>query len=247
MATRRTKTEVEAATVPKTGWRGRLRMPKITLALSAFIMSLSVTLINAYYALRGPEVTLLPSAKLFLYRDGEGPDSNLMAAISLSMVNSSSTYGDVILDAGIDMPDKARFAWHGLVTPVMLADPAIAASKCPVDARCISHDGLTLIQLPDEIPELAAGKALQRSFVFALMASNCSGSKSACTRYRDFNRALQAISEKPLDIVLHVKFHADGQRTLRCRRPLIARDYVADVGWSSITCRTVTVRGGGLF
>ena len=57
---------------------GRLRLlPRVTLALSAFIMSLAVTLISAYYALQGPEVLVRPPQQVLIYRDGEGAQSIL--------------------------------------------------------------------------------------------------------------------------------------------------------------------------
>lgn len=235
----------EESELPPASWWGRLKLPKLTLALSAFIMSMTVTLFNVYYALRGPEIVLLEKADVLLYRDGEGSSSTLMAAVKISMVNASGDYGDVMLDTQLTTPDGARFGWQGQVTPVLFADPAIANSKCPVDSRCMTFNGLTLIELPDEIPDLPAGSARQRHFTFAIASSNCSGSRTACARYGDFDKALATISRKPFDITVRFHFHADGRRTLRCQDTAVSRAYLEKTGWSSIQCSKVTVKGGG--
>lgn len=50
--------------------RRRFSFPRMTLALSAFIMSLTITLISAYHGLQGAEMLVRAPDKVILYRDG---------------------------------------------------------------------------------------------------------------------------------------------------------------------------------
>jgi hypothetical protein len=97
------------------GGGGSRRFPRVTLALSAFIMSLVVTLISAYYALQGPEVLVRPPEQILLYRDGEGEQSILGFGIRLDMINGASDYGDVMLEAELS---PVSFDYQTVLRPV---------------------------------------------------------------------------------------------------------------------------------
>ena len=143
------KVEEAPASEAKRGW---LRAPKLTLGLSAFIMSLTVTLINASYALRGSDIVVLPPAEALLYRDGDGAGSVLTAAMPLSMINAASGYGDLLLDATLALPDGARFDWQGQVTPVLFADPQNAMSNAftqAIEGFAKAHGNDALKKFPE--------------------------------------------------------------------------------------------------
>ena len=104
---------------------------RFSLALSAFIMSVTITLINAFYSVRGSEIVLLEPEQVILYRDGEGDQAVLAFAMQLPMINAAGgQHGDVMLKADLQPgSDSPRFRYQAVVTPVFTNIPN-AADRC---------------------------------------------------------------------------------------------------------------------
>ena len=218
-------------------------LPRPSLALSAFIMSLAVTLISAYYALQGPEVLVRPPQQILLYRDGEGQQSILGFDVRLDMINSATDYGDVMLDAALSPADSgASFRFQNVMRPVFTGAAAVS-DECELGSRCISHPGLKLIEQPDVLVDVAGGAARAMHLSFPAAQWNCEGAKAACARFATFNQAAAAIGARPLDVRITLKLNGDGIRQIRCRGGKVDISYLKGVGWMTLACEQSEVQG----
>lgn len=218
--------------------------PRVTLALSAFIMSLVVTLISAYYALQGPEVLVRPPEQVLLYRDGEGDQSILGFGVRLDMINGASDYGDVMLDAELTpVGSGASFHFQNVMRSVFTGSAPVS-DECELGSRCIAHPGLRLIEQPDTLVDLAGGAARAMHLSFPAAQWNCDGSEQACARYATFDQALAALATRRLEISIKLNFNRDGNRTIRCSAGRIDANYVRQLGWATLACDDSSVSGG---
>ena len=233
-----------AAEEPKPERKPWWRRFRPNLAISAFAMSLTLPLINAYYAVRGANIVVLPPEQILLYRDGEGDKAVLSLAMQLNMINSaSSNYGDVMLDASIQpKAGGPEFRYSSLVHPVF-ADTAATSGQCAFGSRCLSLPGLFMIELPDDLVSLPGGGAKQIFLSFPAASWNCVGKADQCAAYGTFDKALQAMGTHPLDTKLTIRFHSDGHRDIRCGGGPINTAYLAKVGWLAVPCQQVKVSG----
>lgn len=220
--------------------RGRLRFaPSLrleeSLSLAAFVMSLGITLINVYYAMRGSEIAVDPPAQLILYRDGEGDASVLTATVRVDMINVSDGYGDVLKSARLSLDrDATRFDYQGTVKAVF-ADTA-STPPCELGKRCITLPGLYLVERSDEILDMPSGSARAFQLSFPLVSWNCAGNAEGCGRFKTFSTSVQSLPSKGLVATVDLKFHSDGARVLRCATGGINLDYLRKVGWISVPC-----------
>lgn len=220
--------------------RGRLRFaPSLrleeSLSLAAFVMSLGITLINVYYAMRGSEIAVDPPAQLILYRDGDGDASVLTATVRIDMINVSDGYGDVLKSARLSLDsDATRFEYQGTVKAVFAntANPP----PCELGKRCITLPGLYLVERSDEILDMPSGSARAFQLSFPLVSWNCDGSAQGCGPFETFPKSVQSLPSKGLVATVDLKFHSDGRRTLRCAANAINLDYLRKVGWVSLPC-----------
>lgn len=217
----------------------RLSVRGLSLGLAAFILSLTLALINGFYALRGSEVVVQQPDSVLLYRDGEGDQSVLMIAIRTPMINTAAAeHGDVVMETRARLAgDDARFGFQSIVQPVLGGGED--NSGCELRARCIRLPSLLVVEYPDAIADIAGGTAYVRTFSFALTEGNCSGS-DACERYGNFASAVDALAGKPLDARFEFELFDDGKRTLICRTAPLDADlsgFLADVGWINLPCR----------
>ncbi len=210
------------------------------LSLAAFILSLTVALIGAYYALRGAEVVVKGPESVLLYRDGDGDQAALVAAIRLSMVNTAAAdYGDVLMDATLrpDLRSGETFAYSALVQPVFGGDSS--EGGCDLSARCIRLPQLKVVEYPDTIADLPGRSANVRTLTFVMTRSSCTGS-AACARYGNFASAVAALKDRPLDIAIDLQFNDDGDRSHRCRTAALGAqgvEFLLDVGWITLPCQ----------
>ena len=217
--------------------------PRVTLALSAFIMSLVVTLISAYYALQGPEVLVRAPSQVLLYRDGEGERSILGFDLRLDMINGASDYGDVMLDAElVPAGSGVRFAFQNVMRPVFTGDAPVS-TDCELGSRCIGLPGLRLIEQPDVLVDLPGGAARAMHLSFPAVQWNCTGDAKACARYASFDQALAAFAGRPLEFTVTLRFNRDGERKVHCRGGTIDVAYLREVGWMSLACAQSSVSG----
>ena len=217
----------------------RLSVRGLSLGVAAFVLSLTIALINGFYALRGSEVVVQQPESVLLYRDGEGDQSVLMLAIRAPMINTAaSEHGDVVMDTTAKLAgDGTRFAFQSIVQPVLGGGED--NTGCELRARCIRLPSLLVVEYPDAIADLPGGAANVRTFSFALTQGNCSG-PDACARYGNFAAAVAALGGKPLEASFDVEFFDDGERTLRCTTAPLDEEltgFLADVGWINLPCR----------
>lgn len=210
------------------------------LSLAAFILSLTAALIGAFYALRGAEVVVKGPESVLLYRDGEGDQAALVAAVRLSFVNTASAnYGDVLMDAALRLDRKSaeQFRYASLAQPVF--GDTSDEGGCDLSARCIRLPQLKIVEYPDTVADLPGRSASVRTLTFVLTQSSCTGS-SACSRYGNFASAVAALKGRPLDMTVELEFNDDGGRVHHCRSaPLDAEraEFLETVGWITLPCQ----------
>lgn len=210
-----------------------------SLSLAAFLMSLSITLINVYYALRGSELSVDPPVQLILYRDGQGDASILTAAIRFEMINTSDGYGDVLKDATLSFDaGRTSFQYQGTVRTVLASNVGGDASSCELGLRCIGLPGLYVVERSDEILETPAGSARAFNLSFPLVAWNCHGGGTDCGRFGSFGASAGALPKKDLVATFSLRFHSDGVRSLRCDAGALELGYLQKVGWISVPCKS---------
>lgn len=245
VAASETVAEDDEASADSEGTRGGLRwFPRVTLALSAFIMSLAVTLISAYYALQGPEVLVRPPEQVLLYRDGAGAQSILGFGVQLDMINGASDYGDVMLQAELSPANAdVAFAFQSVLRPVFTGSAKASTEDCALGSRCIAHPGLLLVEEPDTLVDLSGGAARAVNLSFPTAQWNCRGLQRACARYATFDKAAAAVASGPLNLSIRLTFNRDGERTVRCTGGKINSEYLQKFGWATLACDESEVTG----
>ena len=207
-----------------------------SLSLAAFLMSLSITLINIYYAARGSEVAVDPPAQLILYRDGSGDASVLTAAARLDMINVADGYGDVVKEASLSLAQgEPEFAYQGTLRTVFVGSE-VKPPQCELGLRCVNNPGLHIIERSDEILDVPSGAAKSFHLSFPAIAWNCAGPDTACGRYGKFEEAVQTLARTGLKSRIRLRFHSDGERVLKCTTGPVDLDYLAKIGWISVPC-----------
>ena len=207
------------------------------MSIAAFVMSLTATLISVYYSFRGSDMAVDPPAQLILYRDGEDDASVLTAAVRLEMINLADGYGDVLKDASISFDGgHTRYDYQGTVKTV-LANAGADKPGCDSGLRCIDLPGLHVIETTDEILDTPAGAARAFNFSFPLVSWNCDGDGKSCARFESFRKSAATLPAKGLTATVRVRFHSDGERTLRCATGALNLDYLRKVGWISVPCK----------
>ena len=225
--------------------RGRLRFaPSLrleeSLSLAAFVMSLSITLINVYYSMRGSEVAVDPPAQLLLYRDGTGDASVLAAAARFDVINVSDGYGDVLKSATVSFDGgRSSFEYQGTLKTVFAGGEGQPSPACELGVRCLQWPGLYLVERSDEILDMPSGAARAFTLSFPLVSWNCQSGAQGCDRFDSFAKSLATLPAKGLSATLRLRFHSDGRRTLRCRTGALDLDYLRKVGWVSVPCTNV--------
>ena len=220
--------------------KGRLRFaPSLrieeSLSLAAFVMSLGITLINVYYAMRGSEIAVDPPTQLILYRDGIGEASVLIAAFRVDMINTSDGYGDVLKGASLSMDGgQARFDYQGTLKTVFANNATERAPACELGARCLQLPGLYVVERSDEILDMPSGAARGPSLSVPLVSWNCVGGH--CDRFETFGKSLRALPVKGLSATIRLRFHSDGERVLHCKTGPLNLSYLQKVGWISLPC-----------
>lgn len=230
------------------GTASKRRFAWVTLSLSAFIMSLTATLINVFYAVQGSEITIQAPRQILLYRDGEGENSVLSVAMRLELINTAKDYGDVLLGANfLPRRDGPQFLQEGLAQPVFTIKADEEAANCELGASCTALPGMLVIQRGDFIMDMPAGSARALTPYFWLVQHSCEGAGKACKTYADFDDAVAELAKGPLDMRLRVRFQNDGEREIICRGAKIDADYLKDIGWTQVACTESKVTGDRWF
>lgn len=208
------------------------------LSLAAFVMSLSITLLNVYFSLRGSEIAVERPSQVILYKDGRGEESVLTAAVRLDLMNTSDSYGDVLREATISLDGgKTSFSSQSTIKAV-LADGAVPSAECQLDLRCMRLPGLRITEQNDEILETPPANARVYTVAFPLISWNCKAQNVSCASYDKFSTSAEQIGEKGLTALIRLRFHSDGEKRLKCRVDSLDMAYLKKVGWVSAQCRT---------
>ena len=220
---------------------------RLNLAISAFIMSVTITLINAFYSVRGSEVIVLEPEQVILYRDGEGEYAVLGLAIGLPMINAGGGHqGDVLLKADIQPGNAApRFRYMAVVTPVF-TDVPNAAERCALGQRCVPLPGLLIMETPNEVVDIPGGSARSRAFSFVASTGTCARPHARCAAYGNFDQAIRQLGTAPIQFTVRLEFYGDGDRTIECRTDAADLRYLREIGWVGLACRAASVRGAPL-
>ncbi|USU07925.1 hypothetical protein NF700_12645 [Sphingomonadaceae bacterium OTU29MARTA1] len=215
---------------------------RMSLSLAAFIMSVSITLLNTYASLRGAEIVARPPNSVLIYRDGQADKSILTMAMRLPMINTAADYGDLLLDATVrPARNGPSFRYHALLRPLFIENSRSAAGKCGIDDRCIALPGLLVAEGSDDIVDIPGGAARSHYFGFALTSWNCEGAQRECAQYKDAQSVTKILSGKLLDVEVNLHYNGDGTRRIRCRGAKIDTRYLEQFGWLSLPCPTSSV------
>lgn len=227
-----------------TGRRGRLRFaPTLqleqSLSLAAFVMSLGITLINVYYAMRGSEIAVDQPRQIILYRDGDGAASVLTAAVRVDAINVADGYGDVLKDASLSFDSgRASFDYQGTIKTVFVGESKAASPPCELGLRCLTLPGLFVVERSDEILDVPSGAARAYQLTFPAVQWNCRGADPRCSAFGSFADSARLLDGRDLSVRVKLRFHSDGARTLECRAARFDAAYLAKVGWVSIPCQS---------
>lgn len=225
------------------GGAGRWRS-KITISLSAFVMSLAMTAISAYSGLRGSDLVVVPPKQILLFRDGEGANSILSVAARFDIINASADYGDVLLEASTRLGQSGPvFAFSAPIKATFTSRSREAAEGCAIDSRCIPLAGLLVVEQPDTMIDFGGGASRTVTLSFPATGWNCTSSKEQCAAYDSFEKALAAIGKQPLDLEFALKFNSDGERKIFCGSDKPDLGYLAQAGWISLACKEREVKG----
>jgi hypothetical protein len=223
----------------------RRRFPKLTLAAAGFTLSVTLALINAFYAIRGSVVVVQPLEQIIVYRDGEGANAVMVFATRMAMINTADgAHGDVLMQTSLTPIAKGpTFNRSGEVQLVFSGAPP---GSCELGARCISLPGLLAIEKPDHILDIPGGSVRDTYLGYPATLWNCVGDSKDCARFADFDHAVEAISGKPLTVSVKASFYGDGERTLRCTVRPVDAAYLRKTGWTTASCSDATVKGAPL-
>lgn len=220
------------------------RILRPTLALSAFVMSLTIALIGAYHSLLGAEIIVQPPEQVIFYRDGEDAHSVLSIAVRANTMNTATGYGDVLTSARISVgQNEPSFKYDGIVKPIFVTKNSKIASDCESDANCIRLNGLIVVQQPDELVAVPGDSAKGMTLGFTL---GCGSTIENCNNYKDYLAGFDLIRRIPLTIRMVLDFHSDGRREIICSVGRLTRaksQFLHDSGWVSAKCLTTSVSG----
>lgn len=210
-----------------------------SLSLAAFVMSLGITLINIYYAMRGSEIAVDQPRQIILYRDGEGSSSVLTAAVRVDAINVADGYGDVLKDASLTFDaDRASFEYQGTIKTVFVGESKAASPPCELGLRCLSLPGLIVVERSDEILDVPNGAARAYQLSFPAVQWNCRGAEGQCIKFGTFAESARLLNGRDLAVRIKLHFHSDGARTLNCHSARFDAAYLAKVGWVSVPCQS---------
>ncbi|GAD51038.1 hypothetical protein NT2_14_00420 [Caenibius tardaugens NBRC 16725] len=202
-------------------------------------MSLAMTMISTYYALRGSDVIVVPPKQVILFRDGNGAGSIMSIVARFDMINASADYGDVLLNISAQVGKNGpRYDYSAPAKAIFTNDVAAAADDCASDSRCIPLTGLMVAEQPDDMFALGGGAARTTTLVFPMAEWNCKGEAAQCGKYSTFEKSLTSIGKNPLSVEFSLKFHSDGARKIVCvSDAAVDSQYLQNAGWISFACQ----------
>jgi hypothetical protein len=217
------------------------------LAVSAFMLSLVIALINAYYAMRGSEIVVQRPEQVLLYRDGQGEGSILALSVRVPIINAASgEHGDVMTGASVRFRHLPRvsFSFQSIADPTFVEQTTDA---CPSGSRCIKLPGLLISERQDDLVSSPGGSALVRHLSFPILADTCSGPPDQCQRFGNWTKSMPLVARDQMEVRVILRFYSDGERTLTCRVDRVDAQYLNRFGWATLPCTQSRVSGGSFF
>lgn len=210
-------------------------------ALSALLLSVVISLINAYYVIRHSEIVVQPPEQILFYRDGDV----VVAAVQLSMMNvAGQDHGDMLKSANIEMTGASRFRFESAVEPIITQEAETV--ECELQLRCIRFDNMIVLQKWNQVFDLPGGAANARYLSFPLSAVNCEGLEDLCLRYSNPDPLGSVLPSSGETLKIRLSFSEDGEREISCEIDSLeqgARDYFERQGWVTTQCSRSDVSG----
>jgi hypothetical protein len=232
----------------RTGRKWQLPKPnEVTIGGAAFLLSLTIAAATFTQTLLGPEIDFIPPEQILLYRGGRPGGAVLYAAIRLPVVNRSSAYNDVVVSSTLQLSDgDPALPYFSLVTPVFNdeSEPEKSRGHCVQGRRCHAFRKMAISELGDDVILIPAGGAHAHYYAFRML---CRGGEKSCSKYSDFDQALDALRGRPLEFEFRMKLYSDGERTITCPVEQINAEHIRKVGWQSLDCKSPVAHGGPLF
>jgi hypothetical protein len=221
-------------------------LSEVTIGGAAFVLSLSIALGSFIQFILGPEIDVLPPEQILIYRGGTPDRAVLYAAIRLPMVNKSSGYNDVIVDAGIQpFGTGPKMAYTTLINPVFNdeEDPALSKAHCVQGRRCHHFAKMAISELGDDVVVIPAGGAHANYYAFRLF---CRGEKG-CSDLATVDKAVAALETRSREITITLNLYSDGPRTITCPIAPISASHLREFGWLSRPCKDSRVSSAPVF
>ncbi|MEA2207273.1 MAG: hypothetical protein QOE77_4049 [Blastocatellia bacterium] len=224
-------------------WYKRL---SVVLSLAALIVAVPTALFNAFFAVRGPEIVVLEPKTVVLHKNS-GPRGGavLSVAVPFFTINTSTSHGDVLIGADIRFEENGpRFNFDRTATPIFLNSQG-PAGPCDMRNRCFHLGDLLIIEEPEAVVDMPPGTARTRylSFNLSPASGDCTGASADCLAYGDFEHAVRRLASRPFELRATVRFHADGEREIRCFTGPRSLQILLRDGSQAVTCSQRQVSG----
>lgn len=217
-------------------------LSEVTIGGAAFVLSLSIALGSFIQFVLGPEIDVLPPEQILIYRGGLPDRAVLYAAIRLPIVNKSSGYNDVIVDATLQpFANGPKVSYATLVNPVFNDedDPALSKAHCVQGRRCHHFAKMAISELGDDVVVIPAGGAHANYYAFRLFCRDQKG----CSDLGKYDQAVDALEARTRHITITLNLYSDGTRTITCPITPISASHLRKFGWLSRPCENSSVSG----
>jgi hypothetical protein len=194
-------------------------------AMAALILSLVTALTQIWLTASPPKISALPVEDGLFYWDGNKYGAVLAVAVQSTLINTSSAdHGDLVEKATLDIRvaglRTVSFPLQSLIEPHLVDDPETVSARCAVVDRCLSLDGLVVVEPFGHLIALPGGGARSDYLSFALTKWSCKGSGNDCAKFMNFAAAADALNKRPLALRLNLKFRTAAPITLQCTLPV---------------------------
>lgn len=217
-------------------------LSEVTIGGAAFILSLTIAGGSFAQFILGPEIDVLPPTQVMIYRGGLPDRAVLYAAIRLPIVNKSSGYNDVIVNATLQpLGDYPKLPYYSLVSPVFNDEKDAASSKahCVQGRRCHHFAKMAISELSDDVVVIPAGGAHANYYAFRLFCRDDEG----CADFSSFDKALATLQARSRQLSITLTLYSDGVRTITCPIGSLNADNLRRIGWQVLACEESSVSG----
>ncbi|GAA0644017.1 hypothetical protein [Brevundimonas lenta] len=197
--------------------------------------------------MQGSRIDVTHPRQFLAYRDGEGENSIMLIAFDPTILNQSrfpdTTTSILLRIGGPQAGREAAFRAESVIQPIFwTADDE--AVECPPMTRCIKKRQMTIGEERADVVNVSAGTARSLYISFPLTADNCQGPDEVCTRFRDFDGAVEVLAANPaIAFTIDLTMADDGLKSVSCVLSAEAKrgwsqllDRVGEKGWAIGNC-----------